>query len=253
MIKKYIFLVTIFSVQFLFPQENIVKDNTNTWFTILNRLTINSKWSVSNELHERQGAFYSEHATFLWRPSIDYHLNADVEISFGYSYINNEPNKPNINPKINAIENNIWEQVLLKHKIGKVNFQHRFRQEHRWYDKITMGSSGNFRKSGTDFANRFRYRITVNTPIKTFDNGKEIFFQGFDEIWILQTEGLAPKSFSRNWLYLGLGYKFNAKTNLQLGYMNQWDVLGNDNYVSTPIIQTTFIRNFDLLYKKNAQ
>lgn len=239
-------VIFIFSSPFIFAQENIVKDKTNTWFTVLNRLTINSKWSVSNELHERQGAFLSEHATFLWRPSIDYHLNSDVELSFGYSYINNEPNEPNANPKINVVENNIWEQVLLKHKTGKVSFQHRFRQEHRWFDEVSMNTSGDFRKTGTDFANRFRYRITVNTPIKTLEGGKEIFFQGFDEIWISQTEGLAPKSFSRNWLYLGLGYKFNAKTNLQLGYMNQWDVLGNDNYISTPIIQTTFVRNFDL-------
>lgn len=72
------------------------------------------------------------------------------------------------------------------------------------------------------------------------------FFQGFDEIWFSQTDKLAPKVFNRIWLYLGLGYKFNPKTNLQLGYMNQWDVIGNDTFVSTPIIQTTFVRNFDL-------
>jgi hypothetical protein len=73
-----------------------------------------------------------------------------------------------------------------------------------------------------------------------------LFFQGFDEIWFSQTDKLAPKAFNRIWLYLGLGYKFNPKTNLQLGYMNQWDVIGNDTFVSTPIIQTTFVRNFDL-------
>lgn len=250
MIKKgkqiIIVVLLVFNVMTLKAQETVVYDDTNTWFTMLNRFSVNAKWSFSNELHERTGAFFSEHATFLWRPSVDFHLNNSVEMSFGYSYINNEPNPPHKNPKINALENNIWEQILLKHAIGKVNFQHRFRQEHRWFDEIAQNVDGSFSKRGTDYANRFRYRLTLNTPIKKFLNDKELFFQGFDEIWMPQTARLAPKSFSRNWLYLGLGYKFDAKTNLQIGYMNQWDVLGNDAYISTPILQLTFVRNFEL-------
>lgn len=242
-----IFLTTIFSFQISNAQnETILRDDTNTWFTMLNRLNLNSKWSFSNELHERTGAFLNEHATFLWRPSLDYHLNKGVELNIGYSYINNAPNSPHENPKTNVLENNIWEQILLKHEIGTVNFQHRFRQEHRWYDAVIQNTDGSFSKYGTNYANRFRYRLTLNTPIKKFPNDKELFFQGFDEVWIPQTNRLAPKSFSRNWLYLGLGYKFNVKTNLQVGYMNQWDILSNNTFVSTPIIQTTFVRNFDL-------
>jgi len=240
-------MITIFSFQFSNAQnETILRDDTNTWFTMLNRLNINSKWSISNELHERLGAFMNEQGTFLWRPSLDYHVNKMIEFSFGYSYINNRPNDPNPSPKIGVVENNIWEQVLLKHDIEKVHFQHRFRQENRWFDTVGQNLDGNFAKTGTDYGNRFRYRLTVNTTVKKLANGDEVFFQGFDEIWFSQTDKLAPKAFNRNWLYLGLGYKFNPKTNLQLGYMNQWDVIGNNTFVSTPIIQTTFVRNFDL-------
>lgn len=227
-------------------QETIIHDDTNTWFTMLNRLTINSKWSVSNEIHERTGAFLSEQGTFLLRPSVDYHLNNNVEFSVGYSYINNKPNDPNPSPKIGIIENNMWEQVLLKNDIGKVHFQHRLRQENRWFDKVGQNLDGTYTKTGTNYANRFRYRLTVNTDVKKFENGKSLFFQAFDEVWIPQTDKLAPKSLSRNWLYLGLGYKFNPKSNIQLGYMNQWDVSGTNSYISTPILQTTFVRNFDL-------
>lgn len=226
--------------------ETILKDNTNTWFTMLNRINLNTKWSVSNEIHERFGAFLNEQGTFLWRPSVDYHVNSSVEFSFGYSYINNKPNDPNPNPKIGVVENNIWEQVLLKHDISKVHFQHRFRQENRWFDTVGQNLDGSYSKTGTDYGNRFRYRLTFNTTLKKLSNNDELFFQGFDEIWFSQTDKLAPKAFNRNWLYLGLGYKFNSKSNLQLGYMNQWDVLSNNTFVSTPIIQTTFVRNFDL-------
>jgi hypothetical protein len=227
-------------------QETIHHDDTNTWFTILNRLNLNSKWSVSNEIHERTGAFLREQGTFLLRPSIDYHLNKNVEFSIGYSYINNKPNDPNPNPKIGVIENNMWEQVLLKNDIGKVHFQHRLRQENRWFDTVGQNLDGTYAKTGTVYANRFRYRLTINTDLKKFENNKSLFFQAFDEVWIPQTDKLAPKSLSRNWLYIGLGYKFNPKTNIQIGYMNQWDVIGNNTYISTPILQTTFVRNFDL-------
>lgn len=242
-IKNIVCALAVLFTMAASAQETVLHDDFNTWFTLLNRLTINNKWSFSNEIHDRTGAFLSQQGTFLVRPSIDYHPNENVEFSLGYSYLRNQPNEPNPTPKINVTENNMWEQVLLKNKVGKVSFQHRFRFEHRWSDFVVANG---YVIDGTVFANRFRYRLTVNTPIKTFANGQALFFQAFDEMWLPQTDMLMPKSVSRNWFYAGLGYKFSAKTNLQMGFMNQWDVIGANTYVSTPILQTTFTRNFDL-------
>ncbi|MEJ1221911.1 DUF2490 domain-containing protein [Sediminicola sp. 1XM1-17] len=227
-------------------QEIVLKDQGSTWFTVLNRIDLNENWSLSNEIHERFGAFLNEQATFLIRPSLDYHLNKHVELVMGYSYIDNRPNRPNPDPAIGVTENNLWEQVLIKDHIGKVELVHRFRQEHRWTDKVILDPSAMYIKDGTDFSNRFRYRITAVFPIKTFENSHCIFMQVFDELWVPQTKSLMPKSVSRNWFYAGVGYKFNAKTNIQLGYMHQLDVLEPNNYLSTPIIQTTFVKNFTL-------
>ena len=155
-IKYFGLLLLLFNLS-TFARERIHHDDTNTWFTLLNRLTFNSKWSVSNEIHERTGAFLSEQGTFLWRPSLDYHLNDNIEFSVGYSYINNKPNDPNPNPKIGVVENNMWEQVLLNSKIGKVNFQHRLREEHRWFDTVGQNLDDSYSKTGTDYANRLDF------------------------------------------------------------------------------------------------
>lgn len=227
-------------------QENIIHDDTNTWFTMLNRLNINEKWSVSNEFHERLGAFLNEQATFIFRPSVDYHFNPNLEVSFGYSYLLNDPNDPYPTPKSEVHENNIWTQALLKNDIGKVHIQHRFRQENRWYDNIKLNQDGTTTDLGTKYSNRFRYRFVVNTDLVQFKNNHALFILAFDEIWLPQTDKLLPKNLSRNWLYGGLGYRFNKKTNLQVGFMNQFDNIGGINYVSTGIIQTTFVKNFDL-------
>jgi hypothetical protein len=247
--KKTIYYLSVFFLLFTSlskGQENVLYDQTNTWFTLLNRLNVNEKWSVSNEIHERLGAFLKEQETFIFRPSVDYHFNKNVEVSFGYSYINNQPNDPYPTPKSGVHENNIWTQALLKNDVGKVHLQHRFRQENRWYESSKQNEDGTITNSGTQYANRFRYRLTLNTDIIKFEGNHALFFAAFDEIWLPQTDKLLPKNLSRNWLYTGLGYRFNKKTNLQIGYMNQFDNIGGTNYVSTGIIQTTFVRNFDL-------
>lgn len=242
----YSILILLWIAMPIQAQETIQHDPNSTWFTLSNRVNINKKWSFSNEIHERLGAFLSEQNTFIERPSIDYHLNNNVEISLGYSFLSNRITPSGTNLKITTYENNIWEQVLLKHKISTVDILHRFRQEHRWFDVFTKDNNDNFNKDGVDFANRFRYRLTMVLPLKTFGNKKVLFLQAFDEIWLPQTDNLIPKNFSRNWFYLGVGYKFNSGTNLQLGYMNQWDVIATDTYKSKPIIQTTFVKNFTL-------
>lgn len=239
-LKLCLVLFSIFICATSLAQETVINDDTNTWFTMLNRLNINKNWSISNELHERTGAFLNEQTTFLWRPSVDYHLGNSVELSAGYSLLLNEPNKPYATA-INSSENNIWEQVLLKDKIGAVSLLHRFRQEHRWNDQIINNTV-----NGTFFSNRFRYRLTAVVPLKHLENNKEIFAQVFDEVWVAQTDKLMPSAFKRNWFYAGLGYKFNANTNLQLGYMNQWDTAGTNTFINTHIIQTTFVKNFSL-------
>jgi hypothetical protein len=229
-----------------FAQETIKYDETNTWFTVLNRITINDTWSVSNELHERLGAFLKEQETFIFRPSVDYTINPHIEVSIGYSYVKNDPNEPYPTPKIGVAENNIWSQVLLKNDIGKIHVTHRFRQENRWFDDVKENNDGLFSRDGKVYTNRFRYRLTLNTDIKKFENNQSLFIQVFDEIWVPQTKNLAPKSLSRNWIYAGLGYKFNPMTNIQIGVLNQFDNLGNNVYISTPIIQTTLVKNFSL-------
>lgn len=219
---------------------------TNSWFTLLNRFQITKKWSVSNEIHNRYGEFLQTQGQFLLRPSLDYGLNEHVEFSLGYSFIHVSPYKPYSLP-ITRNENNFWEQIILKNSVGKVKFLHRFRQENRWIDHISKVNGEN-RINGVDYANRFRYRFVLNVDLhKIKDSNKSIFFAAFDEIWFAQNDVLLPTDYNRNWLYLGLGYKFNPSTNIQAGYMHQYDKVGANSFISTPILQVTFTKNFSFV------
>ena len=89
--------------------QEVEKGKTNSWFSLLNRVELSEKWSISNELHERTGAFLRDQGQFLIRPSLDYHLNRQVEFSLGYTYIHYNPYK-SYNLPIERNENNIWER-----------------------------------------------------------------------------------------------------------------------------------------------
>ena len=142
---------------------------------------------------------------------------------------------------------------MLKSSVGKVTIQHRFRFEHRFVEDIksrTTPTGTEFYTDGQSFANRFRYRFIIAFDLWSFSNGQSILFNGFDELWINQADNLMPTSFSRNWIYTGIGYKFNKDFNLQLAHMRQQDHAGNNSYITSSIIQLSVFKNFSLYHKK---
>ena len=243
----YIILITSIQVN---AQSPILKEgNLNSWFLLMNRISFCKKLSFTNEFHERTGKFLDDQAQLLIRPSLDYHLNENVEFSIGYTFIRSWPYDPYSLP-IPKNENNIWEQVLIKHSIGSVKFIHRFREENRWVEHL-LNTNGEYSKDGIDFSNRFRYRIGMTFDLIKLKSGadKSIFLNCFDEFWFNQSRNLLPMDFSRNWLYLGIGFKQNKETNFQIGFMQQYDKVGIISYISSPIIQFSITKNFDLSSK----
>lgn len=244
-------LLTTFS-PLISSAQTVNGGNVNTWFLLLNRFYLSDKFTLTNEVHERTGDILSDQATFILRPSVDYALNDNVELSVGYSFVRSWPYAP-YSQLIPRNEHNIWEQVMLKSTSGRVSIQHRFRFEHRFVDNIVVrypNINPLAEIDGTTYSNRFRYRLIVSFDLARFENNQSLFFNGFDELWINQANNMMPTSFARNWIYTGLGYKFNKDFNIQLGHMRQQDKTGNNNYISSSIIQLSLFKNFTLYKKK---
>jgi len=245
--RKYILIALVAVLQTSTFAQTTFNSPTNTWFTLLNEVKFAKKWSVSFETHERLGSFFKDQGQFLFRPSVDFHLRPEVVFSLGYTFIDVQPYAP-YNQPLAKQENNMWEQVLVKYNVGKFSFQNRLREENRWSQRVVYQDSA-YRIDGTTYANRLRFRWTMKRDIVNFKNDHALFFQAFDEVWIGQNKNLVPVSFARNWLYMGLGFAFNKKMNIQVGYMDQVDNIGNNTTIHAPIVQTTFVWNFDLSKK----
>ncbi|WP_420581729.1 DUF2490 domain-containing protein [Reichenbachiella sp.] len=233
---KKIILVTLLLSGLSNAKGQEVEGDMNVWFFMLNHYSINEKWRIGNEIHVRRYDWTKEQQQFLIRPYLDFRLNKEVVFTLGYTHLKTSSFGP-LPSGITVPENNMWEQVTLNQTIGKLGISHRFRMEHRWIGNIVGDDINGYAIEGTNFANRFRYRLTFR-----HDLGEKWFAHVFNEFWFHQ-DGLKPESFDRNWFYVGLGYRVAESGNVQLGYMKQRIKVG-DNFLEMPTFQLMFQYDF---------
>ncbi len=233
-------------------QAQEVHGDNDVWFLLLNKVNLSDKWSFLNETHLRQHRWLEQQQQFLIRPAFNYAFNRAVVATVGYTYIKTYQYGEYPLP-VDVPEHNIWEQITLSHKITEqVNVSHRYRIEHRWIGDIRNDGITAPQIDGTRFAQRFRYRLTANFPIVKTDEGTRIYGHVFDEMWLNLRDELHVLNFDRNWLYLGVGYRFGPMARIEVAFLDQWiNQPANDRYEHNPTVQFTAVYDFDLRRKRN--
>lgn len=219
-----LFLLLLFS-NGLKAQGNgdVTFGDENVWFLLLNHVDLSEEWNFSNEFHIRRNDWMKEQQQLIIRPAINFTPFKGFTASFGYSYVLTSPYGKYRLP-LDVPEHNIWEQVTLDQSVGgRVNFSHRFRLENRWIGKLEKDSdTREWRISGYNYANRFRYRLTSSFKIFRLEGGKNIYAHIFDEIWLNLDDRLRVDDVDRNWLYLGMGVQLNDDLKVEVAYLDQW-------------------------------
>lgn len=108
-------------------------------------------------------------------------------------------------------ENRLYQEVILRQKLGKIGLTHRYRYEQRWIEE-------------QDFRTRFRYFLAFNIPLnKTELSEMDSFYvQIYDGIFINgEKVNESVQYFDRNRLYMGLGYRTSKNLALQFGLTEQ--------------------------------
>lgn len=206
--KKLVFLLAFLSISnFSFSQEN---SDLGAWYMYFGNFRFSeSPWAIHGEAQYRNHNLIGDLEQLLLRTGLQYNLK-DGSASFlaGYGSITSESEGE---PDVSFHENRLYQEVILRQKVGKVGLMHRFRYEQRWIENV-------------DFKTRFRYAIFVNVPINSISLGEKgsWYIQAYDEIFI-NGEKLNDQSefFDRNRLYLGLGYRVVKDLSFQIGMMEQ--------------------------------
>ncbi len=176
---------------------------------------INDDWKAGLEVHMRFDDYFSKKQLFIFRPFVDYIIAPNVDVTFGYSYSIKFPYGDYPIPE-ERIENQIFEQLTLKQKLGKVDLLHRYRIEQNFleaYDSTSM----QFAYDDYVLVNRFRYRLTANIQISSKSS---IVF--FDEIFIAANNDFRKVTYNQNWFSIGYGHTISPSIFLHLNYLYQY-------------------------------
>ena len=220
------FLVLVSSLAFSQSPPN----TTGKWLMFFNQTRINERWSIHAEAQYRSYEIMPNTEQLLLRGGVNYHINNAAFVSFGYANVANYAYDKEMMPGLQVSENRLWQQFLMRHSLGRIYFEHRYRLEQRW-----LNGNQNV------YLDRIRYMLRATIPInKKKLEAKTVFVSFYDEVFIHFND----KPFDRNRLYGAVGYQFTPLFNIQLGYLAQ-----TVNTTTKSYLQTAVFYNLD--FRKN--
>lgn len=166
----------------------------------------NSKFGIYHELQIRDFQFGGDHNQTLIRVGGQYQIKPNLTATLGYGYIYSElkgaPNNP-------FNEHRIFQDLVWTHNLQSTRIRHRLRLEERFIED-------------RDVYGRARYCLFADIPLseKKFAAGGT-YIALYEEVFINAFQPEPLKTFDRNRLYAGVGYKVKDNLGIQVGSMLQ--------------------------------
>lgn len=225
MLKFSTFFLLLFPF-FVFSQKNI-SNQVLTWTLYTGTHKITDKFNLMTEYQWRRSDGFQRWQQSLLRLGMEYSCNPKFSAMIGYGWIRTFPYGSQ--PVLHEFdEHRIFEQVNVKDKVGRFEIQHRYRLEQRFIDQYAKNSSGEVVQVDPVFRNRIRYRAMVMVPLsrkEMLDN--TLFLNVNNELFVGVGKGIAKNPIDQNRFIAAMGWRFNARTNIQLGYLNQFVIKAN--------------------------
>lgn len=220
------------SLTSLFAQKQI-DDQVHGWVAYQGNHKLNSQFDLHTEYQWRRADGFADWQQSLARVGLDYKLNTNCSFSGGYGWILTYPygSQPIAN---RTNENRLWQQVILKQRMGNFQVQHRYRLEQRWIDN--------------QFKQRMRYRAQVLIPLqKSFVDKKQgLFMNVNDEVFLGFGKGIGKNILDQNRFIGAVGYQFNKDFQIQMGYLNQFVIKTDGLHMErNHTLWTSVAYNFD--------
>ena len=131
-------LLILVSSKLCFSQEQRLADhNTLGWFVYTGTFKIKPKLAIHTDYQWRRVNTVKNWQQGLFRAGINYAVHKDVSLNAGYAFAETFPYGDY--PNANAFpEHRIFEQVVLKQAIAKIELSHRFTVEQRFVGKVAF-------------------------------------------------------------------------------------------------------------------
>jgi hypothetical protein len=203
-----------------FAQEQRLADhNTIGWLVYTGTFKLNPKLSIHTEYQWRRVDGLKNWQQGLLRTGINYAVHKDVSLNAGYAFAETFPYGDY--PNATAFpEHRVFEQVVLKQAIDKIELSHRFTLEQRFVARVSFVN--NQKQTDWNYLNRVRYRLRTEIPVnikKGSANKWRIILQ--DELFIGWGGNIGANIFDQNRVAVLLGYRLNKNIKMEAGYLNQ--------------------------------
>ncbi|NND63851.1 MAG: DUF2490 domain-containing protein [Flavobacteriaceae bacterium] len=201
MIKKILSIAVLLLAFSQISAQDTGEDEFGLWAMYFGTNQISDDFSIHTEVQHRSYEFGSNFNQLLLRTGLNYHFSENATATIGYGYISTDPTFPEPEGEENNSEHRIFQQFVLKNKVGAFKFSHRYRIEQRFLDNFLTGK---------DTQHRARYLLRVTYPVN-----EQWFLTAYDELFI----NLQEPIFGQNRLYGAVGYNFNKNVSTQVGYL----------------------------------
>lgn len=212
--KKHLLIIFFLLVAQLVQAQNQARDQPyGQWFMYFGDNKINKKWGIHTEQQFRNFFLPNTVQQSLTRVGVNRYINPMSMVTAGYGLIYTTPSDKE-SGGFTTLEHRSWEQLILRHRTYNIFIEHRYRLEQRYIINQT---------TDTDvFDNRIRYRMMALLPLYNFSPSlRHYFLAGYNEIFMNLGQTVSGQLFDRNRLYFAVGYQYNPKFNIQIGYLNQ--------------------------------
>jgi Protein of unknown function (DUF2490) len=234
--KKYPLATLIILLSSLFTPACTQTQFTG-WLASFNTFKTGKKTSMHTDVQWRSTDELKQVQTFLLRPGLNYQINKKWVLTAGYAFISNRRIFTNID--VMAPEHRIWEQLLFTHSLKNIPVSHRLRIEQRFIGK-TRVMNDEASNDGYLFANRIRYFTRSIVPLHSgagFNKGLFAALQNEVFVNLGNRQNVNGEFFDQNRFYIAAGYRLNPKTDLEIGYMNQYVNGRGSQFTKNNIIQ----------------
>ena len=199
------------------------EDDFGAWYMLFTTNTLSEKLSIHAEAQYRNYEIASNFNQLLLRTGLNYHISDKAIATFGYGYISTDGTFEESAGEENTIEHRIYQQFVLKNKVGKLVFSHRYRMEERFINSPLSGNDTQF---------RFRYFLRLTYPLND-----TWFLTAYNEVFI----NLQAPTFGQNRLYGALGYHVHPNLAIQAGYLkNHFSPKAFDRFQLGVFLKTDF-------------
>ena len=192
---------------FILSPLSIFSQSLGCWNTLNINFDNGKKWSFSTEFQLRSLQFYKNYNYNEYKGFVTYKIMPNLQASIVLGrYTTYGNGKTFQNPKL-AEEFRAALQVGLRNTLGKVQVDHRYRFEKRFY---TSGIR----------ASRIRYRVGLSMPL---DKTKKTTLGVSNEFLIAITQKSKVIRYDKNRVSIAVTRKLTDMVSMQVGYLNQYD------------------------------